>query len=164
MQYSPSVLSVFASEHARQQAKQLKRDILRRANGRPVVFHALSNNGIYHAALLLEEMSQPSADNERLRRAIAAMILDSAPSELTLEILTRGFTGFLAVRYCFTPSLREHFTLQGRFLKRADVYEHPLISPAVRAVFAVTLRIMPSISRNISVGISTVFECSTQFS
>jgi hypothetical protein len=55
----------------------------------PVIFHVFSNNGFYNWALMMDTF-QKHPHYIWLTELVGGVIIDSAPSMLTPEVLTRG--------------------------------------------------------------------------
>lgn len=108
VQYIPSVMTVFAPAAAEGRTRLfIMRMEGRIADGRKTIWALHSNNGAYHFAAVLQQLQEMERSRakrgqppqpSRLRESIAGVVFDSAPSVLNVEIMTRGFTGFLAVR------------------------------------------------------------------
>jgi hypothetical protein len=107
VQYIPSVMTVFAPAAAEGRTRLfIMRMEGRIADGRKTIWALHSNNGAYHFAAVLQQLQEMERSRakrgqppqpSRLRESIAGVVFDSAPSVLNVEIMTRGFTGFLAV-------------------------------------------------------------------
>lgn len=91
---------------------------------RPIVVHALSDNGFLSLAALLEILSG-SAPGRRALDALRAVALDSAPG---LWSTRRGRDFSLTFARGVTPAL-----LKG--LGRREALEHPVLTPVLRAGF-----------------------------
>lgn len=100
---------------------------------RPIVVHALSDNGFLSLAALLEILSA-SAPGRRALDALRAVVLDSAPG---LWAARRSGEFALTFARGVTPAL-----LKG--LGRRESLEHPVLTPVLRAGFGVYSLAFPS--------------------
>jgi hypothetical protein len=90
-----------------------------------LVIHCLSNLGAYNYAALVQYISNSKKqDRVKLLQRVDSVIFDSAPSELNLEILTRGYSGFLSGQLTSQPQL-----------------DHPYINALLRPLFTQLLKI-----------------------
>ncbi|KAL6062128.1 hypothetical protein QOT17_012378 [Balamuthia mandrillaris] len=102
---------------------------------KPIVFHTFSNNGTFFWARLLAHSLKHPDLQRLLKHSTAACIFDSSPSEISIDIFVRGFTG--AILGMLFPH------------KGEAIYHHSLLSPMLRALFLLYSS-SPSLKRHVS--------------
>jgi hypothetical protein len=138
--FQPSALSILFSKIAMKRTAELAKEIndnIPTSQGRPVIFHVLSNNGAYQLGAILNMTHQESLrpEYQNILKNTQGIIFDSCPCDPSVELLVKGFTSFI---YSLMPTVSSIFgTHERNYTPPKD--EHPVLSPVLKSAFGYLL-------------------------